>query len=205
MLSIDPSGGLNVNLGKGPNPLSTKLNVVSKCIKAEVPTRMYMVALGGFDTHADERGTQEDLLKVVDEALTSFLRDMSSDKYGKNVVVLMYSEFGRRVAANASKGTDHGTAGPVFIAGVPVKGGFYGEEPSLTDLDDGDLKGSTEFRDIYHEVLAKTLATDPEPAVVQDAVTSASCSRLSSLAVGLPVVACRNSRGLLRGVVTLAS
>jgi uncharacterized protein (DUF1501 family) len=189
--------------------LSTKLNVVSKCIKAEVPTRMYMVALGGFDTHADERGTQEDLLKVVDEILTSFLRDMSSDKY---VVVLMYSEFGRlysefgrRVAANASKGTDHGTAGPVFIAGVPVKGGFYGEEPSLTDHDDGDLKGSTEFRDIYHEMLAKTLATDPQPAVVRDAVTSASCSRLSSLAVGLPVVACRNSRSLLRGVVTLAS
>jgi uncharacterized protein (DUF1501 family) len=91
LLSIDPSGGLNVNLGKGPNPLSTKLNVVSKCIKAGVPTRMYMVALGGFDTHADERGTQEDLLKVVDEALTSFLRDRSSDNYGKNVVVLMYS------------------------------------------------------------------------------------------------------------------
>jgi uncharacterized protein (DUF1501 family) len=119
LLSIDPSGGLNVNLGKGPNPLSTKLNVVSKCIKAEVPTRMYMVALGGFDTHADERGTQEDLLKVVDETLTSFLRDMSSDKYGKNVVVLMYSEFGRRVAANASKGTDHGTAGPCSSRGFP--------------------------------------------------------------------------------------
>jgi uncharacterized protein (DUF1501 family) len=77
---------------------------------------MYMVALGGFDTHADERGTQEDLLKVVDEALTSFPRDGSSDKYGKNVVVLMYSEFGRRVA---SQGTDHGTAGPVVIAGFP--------------------------------------------------------------------------------------
>jgi uncharacterized protein (DUF1501 family) len=116
LLSIDPSGGLNVNLGKGPNPLSTKLNVVSKCIKAEVPTRMYMVALGGFDTHADECGTQEDLLKVVDETLTSFLRDMSSDKY---VVVLMYSEFGRRVAANASKGTDHGTAGPWSSRGFP--------------------------------------------------------------------------------------
>jgi uncharacterized protein (DUF1501 family) len=166
LLSIDPnSGGLNVNLGQGPNPLSTKLNVVSKCIKAAVPTRIYMVSLGGFDTHSDERGTQEELLGVVDEALSSFLRDMSTDKYGKNVVVLMYSEFGRRVAANASQGTDHGTAGPVFIAGVPVKGGFYGEEPSLTDLDDGDLKGTMDFRDIYHELLAKTLVTDPGPSV----------------------------------------
>jgi uncharacterized protein (DUF1501 family) len=166
LLSIDPNaGGLNVDLSKDPNPLSTKLNVVSKCIKAGVPTRVYMVALGGFDTHADERGTQEQLLGVVDEAITSFLRDMSTDSYGKNVVVLMYSEFGRRVAANASEGTDHGTAGPVFVAGVPVKGGFYGEEPSLTDLDDGDLKGSTDFRDIYHELLAKTVSTDPEPAV----------------------------------------
>src|ERR1700704_1602104 len=86
---------------------------------------------------------------------------MSSDKYGKNVVVLMYSEFGRRVAANASKGTDHGTAGPVFVAGVPVKGGFYGEEPSLTDLDDGDLKASTDFRAVYAELAGSVLGTDP--------------------------------------------
>jgi uncharacterized protein (DUF1501 family) len=90
---------------------------------------------------------------------------MSTDRHGKNVVVMVYSEFGRRVVANASHGTDHGTAGPVFVAGVPVKGGFYGEEPSLTDLDDGDLKGSIDFRDIYHEVLSKTVGADPEPAV----------------------------------------
>jgi uncharacterized protein (DUF1501 family) len=140
--------------------LSTKLNVVSKCIKAGVPTRMYMVALGGFDTHADERGTQEDLLKVVDEALTSFLRDRSSDKYGKNVQERRRADvFGIRVARRITghRPRDRRARGH---RGVPV-GGFYGEEPSLTDLDDGDLKGSTEFRDIYHEVLA----TDPKPAV----------------------------------------
>jgi uncharacterized protein (DUF1501 family) len=165
LVSIDPSaGGLNAS-GDGPNPLSTKLDVVSKCIKAGLPTRVYMVALGGFDTHADEKGPQRKLLETVDQALAPFLRDMSADKYGKNAVVMMYSEFGRRVAANASQGTDHGTAGPVFVAGAPVKGGFYGEEPSLTDLDDGDLKGSMDFRDIYHELLVKTVATDPEPAV----------------------------------------
>ena len=72
--------------------------------------------------------------------MATFLRDMSADRYGKNVVLLAYSEFGSRVAANASQGTDHGTAGPVFVAGTPIKGGFYGEEPSPTDLDNGDLK-----------------------------------------------------------------
>ena len=90
---------------------------------------------------------------------------MAGDPYGKNVVLLAYSEFGRRVRANASEGTDHGTAGPVFVAGVPVKGGFYGEEPSLTDLDNGDLKFTTDFRDVYHELLTRTLATDPTPSV----------------------------------------
>jgi len=169
-IKIDPaaiSGGLAVTQGVpgGPNPLSEQLDVVAKCIKAGVPARVYMVSLGGFDTHSDERDTQQNLLTIVDGAVSSFLRTMSTEKYGKNVVLMMYSEFGRRVAANASDGTDHGTAGPVLVAGMPVKGGFYGEQPSLTDLDDGDLKGTVDFRDIYHEMLVKTLDTDPEPAV----------------------------------------
>jgi hypothetical protein len=88
---------------------------------------------------------------------------MAADRYGKNVVLLAYSEFGRRVQANASQGTDHGTAGPVFVAGAPVKGGFYGDEPSLTDLDNGDLKATTDFRDVYYELLSTTLPTDPTP------------------------------------------
>jgi uncharacterized protein (DUF1501 family) len=158
-------GGLTTSGSDGKNPLLGQLDVVSRCIKAELPTRVYMVALGGFDTHADEREPQQRLLSVVDGALTPFLRSMSDDEHGKDVVVMVYSEFGRRVRANASDGTDHGTAGPVFIAGQPVKGGFYGEQPSLTDLDDGDLKGGTDFRDIYHELLSHTIGTDPEPSV----------------------------------------
>jgi uncharacterized protein (DUF1501 family) len=78
---------------------------------------------------------------------------------------MAYSEFGRRVRANASQGTDHGTAGPVFVAGVPVKGGFYGAEPSLTNLDNGDLKFTTDFRDVYYELLSRTVGTDPTPSV----------------------------------------
>jgi uncharacterized protein (DUF1501 family) len=145
--------------------LEAQLDLVSRCVKAAVPTRVYMVQFGGFDTHADERGTHQDLLQIVDKAVTAFLRDVQSTEHGKNLVVMMYSEFGRRVRANSAQGTDHGAAGPTFIMGTPVKGGFYGDEPSLTDLNDGDLKSTTDFRDIYHELLSGTLQTDPTPSV----------------------------------------
>ena len=156
--------GAAVKSGK-KNQLATQLSAVARCIKAGVPTRVYLVDLGGFDTHAGERATQQKLLQTFDEAMTPFVNDMAGDARGKNVVVMAYSEFGRRVAANASAGTDHGTAGPVLLAGAPVKGGFYGDEPSLTDLDNGDLKATTDFRDIYHELLARGLGTDPTPSV----------------------------------------
>ncbi|WP_205876199.1 DUF1501 domain-containing protein [Mycobacterium camsae] len=155
----------NVTGIESTNALASRLNVVAAAIMARVPTRVYMVHLGGFDTHADERGTQQRLLQTFDEAITPFLQQMAGDRCGRNVVVLAYSEFGRRVAANASQGTDHGTAGPVFVAGTPVRGGWYGQEPSLTDLDHGDLKYTTDFRDVYHELLARTLGTDPTPSV----------------------------------------
>jgi uncharacterized protein (DUF1501 family) len=159
---VDPTAaGRNADV----DSLSAQLDVVARCVKAAVPTRVYMVSLLGFDTHADERGTQEDLLRTLDDAVTPFLAQMRNNTYGRNLVVMAYSEFGRRVAANASQGTDHGAAGPVFLMGAPVKGGFYGDEPSLTDLDDGDLKSTVDFRDVYHELLSKTLDSDPDPSV----------------------------------------
>lgn len=151
----------SVHGAESQNALAARLSLVAAAIKARVPTRVYLAHLGGFDTHANERGTQQRLLQSFDEAVTGFLQQVA----GANVVVLAYSEFGRRVAANASQGTDHGTAGPVFVAGAPVKGGFYGDEPSLTDLDHGDLKYTTDFRDVYHELLVGTLRTDPTPSV----------------------------------------
>jgi len=150
---------------EGRNSLATQLSMVASAVKARVPTRVYTVQLGGFDTHANERATQQRLLQTLDEAVARFLQEMSADPYGKNVVLLAYSEFGRRVRANASQGTDHGTAGPVFVAGIPVRGGFYGEEPSLTNLDNGDLKFTTDFRDVYYELLKRTVAADPTPSV----------------------------------------
>jgi uncharacterized protein (DUF1501 family) len=150
---------------KGHNSLGTQLSLVAAAVRARVPARVYTAQLGGFDTHANERETQQRLLQTLDEAVSSFLREMAGDRCGRNVAVMVYSEFGRRVVANASQGTDHGTAGPVFVAGLPVKGGFYGEEPSLTDLDRGDLKFTTDFRDVYYELLWRTVGTDPTPSV----------------------------------------
>ncbi|CCH29747.1 DUF1501 domain-containing protein [Actinosynnema sp. NPDC047251] len=145
----------------GNSQLAAQLDVVANLVEAEVPTRVYSVSLGGFDTHADERDTQQRLLGELDGALTPFVRRMRRTDRGRRVVVLVYSEFGRRVRANASDGTDHGTAGPVFLLGDKVNGGFYGAQPSLTDLADGDLKQTTDFRDVYASVLADVLGTDP--------------------------------------------
>jgi uncharacterized protein (DUF1501 family) len=135
--------------------------LVATLIEMGVPTRAYSVSLGGFDTHSAERETQQRLLGELDAALTGFHWRLSASDRGRQVVTMVYSEFGRRVRANASDGTDHGTAGPVFLLGRGVRGGFYGAEPSLTDLDDGDLKAGTDFRSIYATLLDQVLGADP--------------------------------------------
>ncbi len=142
--------------------LADQLQTVAALVEARVPTRVYSVSLGGFDTHADERDTQQRLLTELDAALTPFVQRLGTTDPGRQVVTMVYSEFGRRVLANASQGTDHGTANPVFFLGAPVAGGLYGRQPSLTDLDDGDLRASTDFRDLYATSLASVLGTDPE-------------------------------------------
>lgn len=137
--------------------LAAQLSVVAEAIRAGAPTRAYSVSLGGFDTHAGEKETQTRLLGQLDTAVTGFLRQVR----GENVVVAVYSEFGRRARANANQGTDHGTSGPVLILGEPVRGGFYGDQPSLTGLKDDDLATTTDFRDVYATLLARVLAADP--------------------------------------------
>ncbi|MFK0248443.1 DUF1501 domain-containing protein [Amycolatopsis azurea] len=145
----------------GGSGLAAQLDLVAGLVEAGVPTRAYSVSLGGFDTHSDERGTQQRLLTELDAALTPFVRRLQGSDRGKQVTVLVYSEFGRRVRANASEGTDHGTAGPMFVLGEHVQGGFHGEQPSLTDLDNDDLKATTDFRDVYATVLGDVLGADP--------------------------------------------
>ncbi|MEV6373312.1 DUF1501 domain-containing protein [Micromonospora musae] len=151
--------------GGARSSLDAQLDLVAQCIDAGVSTRVFSVSLGGFDTHADEKQLQEVLLGQLDRAVDRFVDRMSRTDAGRKVVVMIYSEFGRRVRANASDGTDHGTASNALLVGVPVRGGLYGEPPSLTDLDDGDLKFTTDFRDVYATILDRVLATDPGPVL----------------------------------------
>ncbi|MEV6305415.1 DUF1501 domain-containing protein [Actinoplanes sp. NPDC051861] len=144
--------------GGAAPPLDRQLALVAKCIEAGAATRVYSVSLGGFDLHADGKDAQRSLLTKLDGPLTAFAERMA----GRGVVVAVYSEFGRRVRANASDGTDHGTASDMFLLGDGVRGGLHGEQPSLTDLDDGDLKFTVDFRDVYATLLAEVLGTDPE-------------------------------------------
>lgn len=142
--------------------LGRQLALVAACIAAGAPTRAYAVSAGGFDTHADERATQQSLLTQVDTALTAFAGALAGHPRQADVVVLAYSEFGRRVRANGSEGTDHGTAGDVLVLGERVRGGWHGEAPSLTALVDGDLAVTTDFRTVYAAVLRDVLGADPD-------------------------------------------
>ena len=146
----------------GESNLAQQLDVVAKLIAAGSPTRVWSVSLGGFDTHANEANAQAELLGTVSAALSRFTSQMKTTSRGKDIVMMVYSEFGRRVKGNGSQGTDHGTAGPVFIIGDRVKGGFYGDQPSLSKLVNGDLAVTTDFRDIYSAVLEDVLKTPGE-------------------------------------------
>lgn len=145
------------------NALAAQLDLVATCIESSVPTQVYSVSLGSFDTHSAEKGTQSALLGQVSDAIAAFQQRISSSARAKDVTLVAYTEFGRRVAANANEGTDHGTAGPVFVVSAGLKGGFVGEQPSLTALNDGDLNFNVDFRSVYATVLQHTLGADPEP------------------------------------------
>lgn len=144
----------------GDGNLSGQLDVVAKLINAGAPTRVWSASLGGFDTHANEANAQATLLGSLSQSINRFLAAITPSGRSQDVTILVYSEFGRRVRANASQGTDHGTSGPVFVIGDRVKGGFYGDQPSLSKLTDGDLAVTTDFRDIYSTLIEKVLASD---------------------------------------------
>jgi uncharacterized protein (DUF1501 family) len=146
----------------GDTNLTQQLDIVAKLIDAGAPTRVWSVSLGGFDTHANEANAQAALLGVVSDSISRFVTQLKSTTRSRDVVILVYSEFGRRVVGNASQGTDHGSSGPVFVIGDKIKGGFYGDQPSLSKLIDGDLAVTTDFRSIYATILEKVLKSPPE-------------------------------------------
>ncbi|MBL4697654.1 MAG: DUF1501 domain-containing protein [Phycisphaerales bacterium] len=139
--------------------ISKQLSMIGSMIRAGLKTRVYYASLGGFDTHANQVNGHNRLLGQFSDAIRSFQSDLKAQGNDGRVTTMCFSEFGRRVGQNASRGTDHGTAAPMFMFGAKVKGGFHSRHPSLTNLDNGDLKYTADFRSVYAEVLDKWLST----------------------------------------------
>ena len=149
--------------------LASDLRKVAALIAADLPTRIYYVSYRGnsFDTHVHQADLHSRLLMYTDDAVHGFMEDLERIGRGNDVAVMMFTEFGRRVEENASQGTDHGTAGPMFVVGKGVKGGFFGKTPSLTDLDDGNLKMTTDFRRVYATMIAEWMGYQDTASILK--------------------------------------
>jgi uncharacterized protein (DUF1501 family) len=134
-------------------------------IAGGLPTRVYYVSLGGFDTHANEKGRHDQLMQQLAQGVGAFWQDLKRQENDDRVLMMTFSEFGRRVEQNASQGTDHGAAAPMFLFGPKIKPGVIGRHPSLTDLDAGDLKYHTDFRSVYATVLQNWLDAPSKPVL----------------------------------------
>jgi len=135
------------------NGLGRQLETVAQLISGELETRIYYVSMGSFDTHSRQSGAHQALLAELSSAVHAFYGDLDEMGLADRVLLVTYSEFGRRVQENGSLGTDHGAAGPMFAVAPAGKGGLFGDHPSLTDLDQGDLKFHTDFRSVYATIL----------------------------------------------------
>jgi uncharacterized protein (DUF1501 family) len=147
---------------KDPDDLSTlsgKLGLIGRMIQKGLGTRLYYVQLGGFDTHANQADMHARLLGELSSAVGQLITSLQGE-HSERVVVMTYSEFGRRVKENGSRGTDHGSGSCMFVAGTPVKGALVGKHPSLSDLTDGDIKYHTDFRRVYATLLDDWLGVD---------------------------------------------
>jgi uncharacterized protein (DUF1501 family) len=148
--------------------LAGRLRVVARLIKGGGGTRVFYTSQGSYDTHYVQQQLHANLLSELSGALKAFLDDLAAAKLADRVLVLCFSEFGRRAQENGSQGTDHGTAGPVFLAGPGVRAGLVGEAPRLLDLQDGDLKMTVDFRRVYAGVLEDWLGLPSKPALGGD-------------------------------------
>ncbi len=158
--------GTPVDYGVGS--LAADLRKVAALIQAGLPTRFYYVNIGGFDNHAGQAGTHRSRLYYVGDALRGFMEDVERIRRGNDVAVMVFSEFGRRLEENASAGTDHGAAGPMFVIGTKVKGGVYSKYPSLTDLDaNGNLKMSVDFRRVYATMIKEWIGCHETKAILK--------------------------------------
>lgn len=146
------------------------LEKVAALVAADFPTKVYYVPYrnNAFDTHVYQGDLHERLWSYTSDHIAAFVADMDRLGRGDDVVVMVFSEFGRRVAENTSLGTDHGTAGPAFVIGKSVSGGQYGGVPSLTDLDDGNLKFTTDYRRIYSTLIQGWMSHEQASTILKD-------------------------------------
>jgi uncharacterized protein (DUF1501 family) len=159
--------------GAGEYPrygLAQKLRTVAQLIRADLGIRIYCPELGGdgfggFDNHANQRGNHGALLRQLSESVAAFVDDLARDKLLDRVLLMTFSEFGRTVKENGRRGTDHGSAAPVFLAGGKLKGGFTGDHPNLTELENGGQKFHIDFRRVYATVLDAWLGVDSQPVL----------------------------------------
>ncbi|MDA7765914.1 DUF1501 domain-containing protein [bacterium] len=162
----------SANAGYPRGPLADQLRLIAAMIRDGMPTRVYYATLGGFDTHGSQSGSHANLMGQLGDSVKAFQADLDAQGAADQVLTMVFSEFGRRVAENGSGGTDHGTAAPVFLIGNQVRPGLVGNHPSLTDLDGGDLRFGIDFRSVYAGLLtdwfkvdsASVLGTDHPPA-----------------------------------------
>jgi uncharacterized protein (DUF1501 family) len=153
------------------NRLAEQLRVAAALIDGGVGVEVVSLELSGFDTHDGQRPRHDGLMQTLDGAVGAFLEDLARSQAGRETVLVAFSEFGRRVVENGSAGTDHGKAGPLFVAGAGVRGGLYGAHPALDELDQGDLDWNVDFRRVYATLLRDCFGVDPRAVLGADFAT----------------------------------
>jgi len=141
-----------------PNtPLANRLKLAAQLIDADLGARVFYVSIDGFDTHATQAPAHANLLAQVSGAMTAFYKDLKARGHADRLLMMTFSEFGRRARENGSKGTDHGSGAPLFLIGGKVKAGVIGKHPSLTNIPQGNLEFHTDFRQVYATILERWL------------------------------------------------
>lgn len=157
--------GYTTNASYPATPLGRSLALAAQIVGSRLGTRVLYVQHGSFDTHVSQRATQDRLLEELSEALAAFYDDLAAHGNDRRTLTMTFSEFGRRVAENGNRGTDHGEAAPLFLVGGGVKGGLHGRYPALDDLDNGDLKFTVDFRSVYATTIERWFGRPSQPVL----------------------------------------
>ena len=158
-------GGYKTDAGYPATPLGRSLALAAQIIGSGLGTRVLYVQHGSFDTHVSQKPVQDRLLGELAAGIAAFYADLAAHGNDKRTLTMTFSEFGRRVAENANRGTDHGEAAPMFVVGGNVRGGLYGTHPSLDHLENGDATFTVDFRSVYATVIEKWFARSAQSVI----------------------------------------